>query len=297
MPITTCASSPAVAHRPLLPETPIPFRHDPMILSCPACQTRYLVDEKALRGSAGRTVRCANCAHTWHQSAPSEPYADEEAAELERRIEPALEVPPRPGASPITSFNIPERSLLVPEPAGRKRTRRVAIRWLVLGVLFALAILAGVVVARGAVVPIWPPAGRLFTLAGLPVALSWSGLKIGKLMPTRSLDGVTIEGDITNTGYTTRDLPRLRVALHDVDQEVPFKIIDPPQLRLAAGAVAHFKTPLEHPEDAATRVVVVTFAKHQQEAGSWSRVAPVQYDPGSKESDLTRAGTGKCSLR
>jgi predicted Zn finger-like uncharacterized protein len=232
-----------------------------MILSCPACQTRYLIDEKSLRGSAGRTVRCANCAHTWHQSAPSEPYADEEATEPEGRIEPALEVPPRPGASALPSFGISQRSLPVPEPTGRKRARRVAIRWLVLGVLFALAILAGVVVARGAVVAIWPPAGRLVTLAGLPVAPSWSRLKIGKLTPTRSLEGVIMEGDITNTGNTTRGLPRLRVALHDaVDQEVRFKIIDPPQPRLASGAVAHFKTTFEHPEDAATGVVV-TFAK------------------------------------
>lgn len=232
-----------------------------MILSCPACQTRYLVDEKALRGLAGRTVRCANCAHTWHQPGPSEPYVDEEAVEPEGRIEPALEVPPRPGASAVPSLGIPQRSLSVPEPPGRKRSRRVAIRWLVLGVLFALAILAGVVVARGAVVAIWPPAGRLFTLAGVLIAPPWSGLKIGGITPTRSLDGVIIEGDITNTGNTTRDLPRLRVALHDAgDQEVRFKIIDPPQPRLTPGAVAHFKTPFEHPENAATGVVV-TFAK------------------------------------
>jgi predicted Zn finger-like uncharacterized protein len=233
-----------------------------MIVSCPACQTRYLVAERALRGSTGRTVRCANCAHTWHQPGPSETYHDEDAAEPEGRIEPALEVPPRPGASAVPSLGIQQRSLAVAEPPGRKRSRRVAIRWLVLGVLFALAILAGVVVARGAVVALWPPARGLFTFAGVPVAPPWSGLKIGRLTPTRSLDGVIIEGDITNTANTTRDLPRLRVALHDaVDREVQFKITDPPQPRLAPGAVAHFKTPFEHPEDAATGVVV-TFAKH-----------------------------------
>lgn len=233
-----------------------------MILSCPACQTRYLVDEQALRGSAGRTVRCANCGHAWRQSAPFELQADKEAVEPEGRIEPALEVPPRPGAPPAHGFGIPQRSIPVPQPpTGRSRSRRVAIRWLVLGVLFALAILAGVVVARGAVVAIWPPAGRLFTLAGLPVALPGAGLRIDKLTPTRSVDGVIIEGDITNIGKTTQDLPRLRVALHDaVDREVRFKIVDPPQPWLAPGAVAHFKTPFEHPEDAATGVVV-TFTK------------------------------------
>jgi hypothetical protein len=38
-------------------------------------------------------------------------------------------------------------------------------------VLSALAIIAGVVIARGAVVKILPPAARLFALVGLPVEL------------------------------------------------------------------------------------------------------------------------------
>src|SRR5271166_4304795 len=42
-----------------------------MIVTCPACATRYLVDPRAL-GSAGRTVRCANCAQTWHQTPPED---------------------------------------------------------------------------------------------------------------------------------------------------------------------------------------------------------------------------------
>ena len=37
------------------------------------------------------------------------------------------------------------------------------------------------------------------------------------------------------------------------------KIVDPPKPRLPPGAVAHFKTPFEHPDDTATGVVV-TFA-------------------------------------
>jgi hypothetical protein len=130
----------------------------------------------------------------------------------------------------------------------------------VLAVLFALAILAGVVVARGAVVAIWPSAARLYALAGLPVEPPGIGLKIEKLAPARTPDGLVIEGEITNPGKTTRDVPRLRVALRDAaEKEVQFKIVDPPRPRLAPGAVAHFKTPFEHPDEAATGVVV-TFA-------------------------------------
>jgi hypothetical protein len=134
------------------------------------------------------------------------------------------------------------------------------MRWLVLLVLFALAILAGVVVARGAVVAIWPPAARFYALAGLPVDPLGAGLKIEKLAPARTPDGLMIEGEITNTGKTARDIPRLRVALRDAgEKELQFKVVDPPTPQLLPGAVAHFKTPFEHPDNAATGVVV-TFA-------------------------------------
>ncbi|MBM3617400.1 MAG: DUF3426 domain-containing protein [Alphaproteobacteria bacterium] len=36
-----------------------------MILECPHCSNRYLVDKRAI-GAEGRTVRCAKCKHQWH---------------------------------------------------------------------------------------------------------------------------------------------------------------------------------------------------------------------------------------
>lgn len=228
-----------------------------MILSCPVCRTRYQVDEQALRGQSGRTVRCAQCGHTWHQAAlPKAAESEGPANSVGHRIEPALEVPPRPA----TTLEVPPRPRTLPEPP-RRRSRWGVLRWLVIAVLLVLAVLAGVVVARGAVVALWPPAARLYALAGFAAEPPWTGLKIEKLAPSRTPDGLVIEGDITNSGKTTQDLPRLRVALRDAsDKEVQFKIVDSPQPRLAPGAVAHFKTPFDHPDDAA-KGVVVTFVK------------------------------------
>jgi hypothetical protein len=132
----------------------------------------------------------------------------------------------------------------------------------VFGALFGLLVLGGlaVVIGRREVVAMWPATARLYAVAGLSAAPFGSGLELAKIAPTRTTDGLVIEGDITNTGSTARDVPRLRVALRDpAEKEKQFKIIDPPVVRLAPGETAHFKTSFDHPDEAASGVVV-TFA-------------------------------------
>lgn len=56
-----------------------------MILVCSQCNSRYLVPDTAI-GAAGRTVRCANCSHTWFQSLPKPEAAPEPAPESMEQI-------------------------------------------------------------------------------------------------------------------------------------------------------------------------------------------------------------------
>ena len=128
-------------------------------------------------------------------------------------------------------------------------------------VLLALALLAAIV-ARSEVAARWPTAARLYALAGLPLAAPGQGLEFGTIAPTRTPEGLVIEGEITNAGSAAQDVPRLRVALRDpAERETQFTIIDPPKPRLGPGEIAHFKTSFDHPDEKATGVVVTFVAR------------------------------------
>lgn len=62
-----------------------------MILTCPACDTRYVVKDGAIP-PGGRQVRCASCKHSWHQ----DPEAGEQPAE-EQSIAEAAVIDPSSG--------------------------------------------------------------------------------------------------------------------------------------------------------------------------------------------------------
>jgi predicted Zn finger-like uncharacterized protein len=229
-----------------------------MIVTCPSCSVRYVLDARAL-GEAGRTVRCARCAHTWHQTPPAEapPPVDEPPAPVEA---PPIERAPSPSPPPPPS---PEKVQL---PALPKKKRR----WggaVAAAAVFLLLVAAGfgAVTQREWVVQHWPPARPLYATLGLRVAdINGLGLELRKVMPSRDMaDGVpmlVIDGEVANVSTVIRTVPKLKVILrdngkHDL-QNWTFTVTNE---RLSPGQIVTFHTSVTKPSEQATDVVV-TFA-------------------------------------
>ena len=53
-----------------------------MILTCPACDTKYVVKDDAIP-PGGRQVRCASCKHSWHQDPDASAYEPAVAADMD----------------------------------------------------------------------------------------------------------------------------------------------------------------------------------------------------------------------
>src|SRR5271170_3879306 len=115
------------------------------IVTCPACRTRFRVDEEELGGPAGRDVRCANCGHSWRQTPPAVGGIPPEPAPSHNEAG-AGDARPSP---PAPSLVAPPRPQPPPSPAQQIRHGGASLGWriapIVLVALFALAVLIGTV--------------------------------------------------------------------------------------------------------------------------------------------------------
>lgn len=172
-----------------------------MILTCPECSARYVVDPKALLPD-GRAVRCAKCAHSWREEAPdAQPLPDtvdpvniqeegtpgvpEEGAEDAKAPEKPEEIPQekpqeKPAENPDAS---PNANLDLAISSRRKRPRPIpkgsnlpALQghrhgsgkwgWIAL-VAFVTLIISSFLIFQDSLSSAWPPSQKLYDAIGL----------------------------------------------------------------------------------------------------------------------------------
>jgi predicted Zn finger-like uncharacterized protein len=218
-----------------------------MIVTCPVCSTRYLVDPGAL-GLSGRLVRCASCAHTWHQ---------EPAEDAPRRVDLPPPEPPPVLEAPLRSS--PGRVQL---PAvQRERGRLSFVGWAAYIVLLAGLVAGGLWLTRDRVVGRWPGAARYYQMLGIPVETAQGSFDFHNVTPTRDTENglptLVIQGEVVNVSGIARKVPKLKVTLLDGSghelQSWDFTVSDD---RLLPGASESFRTSIAQPNEAATMIKV-----------------------------------------
>lgn len=219
-----------------------------MILTCPACSTRYMVDPAAI-GSSGRTVKCAKCAHQWAQ--PAAPAKAREAA-LSATRPPAVSG----AATGGTARNLPG----FPVP-GQPRYVTVA-GWAALGVVI-VALGTSLWLGRAQLVAAWPATARLYRAVGAEVVAvpAGTGLEVRELIPRRTFEDGTpllvLEGEVVNITDKSVPVPPIVATLRDHDDNIVQQwTFDVGLKALAPQERVPFQTQFENPSNAATDIKI-----------------------------------------
>ncbi len=224
-----------------------------MILTCPECSIRYLIDPAVL-GTDGRMVRCSKCENTWVQK-PAENAGD--------TPEPGPEAAPDPidAARERRARRAGRAGANVPAIRGERRSRAAAVMWTLL-VVAIIGVLGAGFALRDMVIQVWPAAETLYQFAGLQPEPRGAGLGLRNVTwKSSSRDGqkvLTVEGEVINISKDVRRVPPIQGVLFDKsDRELQRWTFTAPESRLLPGENVTFRTELKNPTAGAARLTIV----------------------------------------
>lgn len=211
-----------------------------MIVSCPACDTRFQVEKDQL-GYDGRVVRCGKCGNCWHQM----PENDPRLALTEDEVSDAA-VPPPPRRRPASP--------------PRKKGGALAVGWLLL-LLLVGAVVVGGWLERERIVAQFPQLADFYAMAGVPVTAPGPTLRLSDVTTqSTQIEGstvITVRGTVANISDRKQVLPQLRAQLTNAAGTVLVEwVFDAPRDELDAGDSTAFETETRNPPEGAQNISI-----------------------------------------
>ncbi len=198
-------------------------------------------------------MRCARCAHTWHQELPADAQPPAES--------PASAAPTQPPPQPAPVLN-PDERIRLPAVSPSPRRHGMAIAWVAIIVAVIAALAWGRSPSATGSASVLPGTARLYALAGLPVRDTSPGLVFRNVTTSRDMENglpaLVIKGEVANVSAVARPVPKLVAILRDRNErELSQQSFSVPAARLMPGETTPFQTTIAQPAEEAVGVVVV----------------------------------------
>lgn len=239
-----------------------------MILTCPACRTRYATDAENIPPE-GRSVRCARCGHVWHPT-PEDADPEPEYSAVEPEMDPVLEGPHEETVDDIRRKQEEEAAAAaerrahlrgdsppqldpedIPPPAWKVALAKTIVGAGWTGVA-AIVLVAGwaALVYRPELTQYWPQSASFYDTIGMKPDIAALKFTTVNYRSTQE-DGqpvLTVTGTLVNDSAKDMSVPRIRLALIDAGKREVYRwTVASAAPTLTPGQATHFTTKISSP--------------------------------------------------